>query len=491
MKARFVAATLTALLMVSQSCKKNQDVVDVETTQTQPTETITVEEAKGFYENYVTKLSSSRVGDKKFEKKVQWDYAQKEKFTDGREAVIATVSTQVAEYEYAVVTTKETLAQPKTSAEVFTTHKIVVYKDKGKDKIELMSVYGDADYKRKNTFFDYDKQFTGAVVFSSLEGDFLRGVYYDKGKKLGNIEQAQSNAKNGKPNACYIIQSLTVFMYTVTVGNYTTPPQPNGDVRVIYRVVCDDAPAGIYLTPNTYNAGGGSSVTSASAWVSNAYQQQAMFNQLYTFEPADKNFISANDHLRCFSNVAGSNCTITLNIDQPVNGASAALNPLTAHMVGHAFLTFQQTMSNGTVFRASIGFYPEGGGQPWNPSGAPRFKDDGTYTGSIDVSTTFSVSSSEMMSVINYVKGYDNANYNLTNRNCGNMCVNAMSQIGVNLPTGWMVYPWYPNPATIASPVPTWVVGPSIGMFGEEMKNFSNSKVTNTNSATSKSGNCN
>ncbi len=71
------------------------------------------------------------------------------------------------------------------------------------------------------------------------------------------------------------------------------------------------------------------------------------------------------------------------------------------------------------------------------------------------------------------------------------MCVDAMNQIGVSLPTAWMAYPWYPNPATITSSAPTWVVGPSTGMFGEEMKNFSNSKVTNTNSSTSKLGSCN
>ncbi len=148
-------------------------------------------------------------------------------------------------------------------------------------------------------------------------------------------------------------------------------------------------------------------------------------------------------------------------------------------------------MPNGTVFRSSIGFYPEGGGQPWNPSGTPKFKDDGAYTGSVDVSTTFAVTPSEMMNVVNYVKSYDNAPYHLKYRNCGNMCVSAMGQIGVNLPTSWTAYPWYPDPQKMnISPSP-WVLGPSIGKFGEQMKNYSNSNITNTNNSKSKSGNCN
>ncbi len=38
-----------------------------------------------------------------------------------------------------------------------------------------------------------------------------------------------------------------------------------------------------------------------------------------------------------------------------------------------------------------------------------------------------------MMTVVNYVKSYDDANYHLANRNCGNMCVDAFGQIGLGL----------------------------------------------------------
>ena len=491
MKTKFIGATALSLFLITQSCKQTQDVVATQDeTQVSSSETISIEEAKSIYENYTLNPTSGRVGEKKFEKKPQWDYAQKEKFTDGREVIIAPISSDVKDYEYAVTSTSDISKKTKTLPEVFTTHKVVVYKDKGKDKVELMSVIGEESYKSKYTYFDYDKEFTGILQFSTMDGDFLRGFYYDKGKRIGIVEEKPKNAKNGKLNACYVIQTISVFYYYVTIGNYQSSPNPNGDIRLTYQVVCDDAPAGIYLTPSTYNAGGGSSVTSASGWMANLYQRKAMFEQLYTFQTTDLPVI-ANEHLKCFTNTS-SNCTVTLNIDQPIDGTASPLNPnpFTQHLVGHAFLTFQQVLPNGTVFRASIGFYPKSGGTPFQPSGDPKFVDDGNYSATPDVRTTFNVTPSELMTMVNYVQSYNSGNYNLANRNCGNMCVDAFGQIGVGLPTGWMNTFWYSSTPT-GSNYNSEVRGPSIGAFGEQMKSYSNSKITNTDSSTSKSGNCN
>lgn len=489
MKTLRLSALLAGFLILLQAC--NHDTPLLPNGQTDfLQEQITVEEARLIFDSYQNSTKNARTNAKKFEKKPQWDFAQKEKFTDGREAVIVSLSTDVTDYDYMVASVNDISRKPKTAPEVFTTHKLVVYKDKGKDKMEIMSVIGEEKYKTKYTYFDYDNEFTGMVNFSSMDGDFIRGFYYDKGKRIGIVQEPSKNTKNGKINACYIIQSLYVFYYYTTAGGIQYPSQPNGDVRLVYHVVCDDAPAGIYLSPNTYNSGGGASVSSASAWMANLYQQQAMFNQLFDFKTDDLP-INADDHLRCFSNMP-STCTVTLNIDQPVDGTNWALNTnlFAKHRVGHAFLTFQQVLPNGVVYRASIGFYPDGGGTPYQPSGGPKFVDDGNYSTTPDVRVTFDVSPSEMMTMVNHVKSYNNGNYNLINRNCGNMCVDAFAQIGVGLPTGWMNTFWY-NSTQVGSSYNSEVRGPSIGAFGEQMKGYSNSKITNTNSATSKSGNCN
>ncbi len=48
-----------------------------------------------------------------------------------------------------------------------------------------------------------------------------------------------------------------------------------------------------------------------------------------------------------------------------------------------------------------------------------------------------------------------------TNCNCGNMCVDAFKMIGVSLPIDWTNVPWGFEERS-----------PSIGTFGEQMKNL-------------------
>ncbi len=327
----FVAVqTLFVLLLVG--CQKTDSVLNPQDTNppTSSDSTMTLEEAQQIFTRQSDKLSHSRTaGDGEsndkmdFEKRPLWSYATKEKFKDGTQVVIAPLENELPKYLSAVISTQATLKQKsKTNAQVFTTHKAVVYKDKdkGKETVEIMSVIGEEDYKTKNTYFDNDQIFTGALLFHDLNNKFLRGFYYDKGKYIGRLDKPK---KNGRTTGCYWTETVSVFYYTVSAGGIQyQSATPNGDVRVTMTLYCDDSPPyNPYMTTtNTNNSGGASTGSSASTWIANAYQQQSMFNQLFTFETADKNFIVANDHLKCFNNVTGSTCTITLHIDQPING---------------------------------------------------------------------------------------------------------------------------------------------------------------------------
>jgi hypothetical protein len=487
----FIAVqTLFVLLLVG--CQKTDSVLNPQDTNppTSIDSTMTLEEAQQIFMRQSDKLSHSRtagdgeVNDKMdFEKRPLWNYATKEKFKDGTQVIITPLEDNLPKYPSAIISTQATLNQKaKTNAQVFTTHKAVVYKDKGKETVEIMSVIGEEDYKTKNTYFDNDQIFTGALLFHDLNNKFLRGFYYDKGKYIGRLDKPK---KNGRTTGCYWTETVSVFYYTVSAGGIQyQSATPNSVTWVNLTLYCDDSPPynPNMTTTNTNNSGGGSGSGSGSNYTAAA--TQAIISQLYVVA-RPLNIVKPIDHLKCFNNSIGSNYKVSLNIDQPVSNSGTLTNPTATggHLVGHAYLVFEQELPNGQLIRRSIGFYPENGGNPINPSGPPAFNDDGQYTGGWDVQTTFTVTGSNMMAMIAVVNGYGNKDYDLYTRNCGNMCVDAFKAADIYLPTDWMSVSW------------GYRYGPSIGVFGQQMRNVQNEKILGRNNtggiALPKNGTCN
>ncbi len=64
------------------------------------------------------------------------------------------------------------------------------------------------------------------------------------------------------------------------------------------------------------------------------------------------------------------------------------------------------------------------------------------------------------------------------------MCVDAFQVIGVNLPTDWMNVPWVTQSLGVAGSVnyvTLAMTGPSIGTFGQQIRNFQHSKISGRN----------
>ena len=183
-------------------------------------------------------------------------------------------------------------------------------------------------------------------------------------------------------------------------------------------------------------------------------------------------------------------------MDQPDAGSPSIISFLAGdkHKVGHAFLTFEQTNSDGSVIRRSIGFYPDGGGNPFRPNVPSAFNDDSQYSGGVDVQVGFSVNGAEVAKMLAYISSYNGQNYDLYIRNCGTMVVETMRQIGINLPDSWMRVFWYAT-SSPGSPNVNTVSGPSIGAMGEQMYYFNSGRVISRTRATQSSptnlGNCN
>lgn len=83
------------------------------------------------------------------------------------------------------------------------------------------------------------------------------------------------------------------------------------------------------------------------------------------------------------------------------------------------------------------------------------------------------------MQIVNFIPGYTNANYDLSNRNCGNFALDALGQIGVNVTPFWMNTRWYSAGNTyIYNSSPTEVMESSIGALGEQLFNIPPNRTT-------------
>src|SRR5690606_18966121 len=68
---------------------------------------------------------------------------------------------------------------------------------------------------------------------------------------------------------------------------------------------------------------------------------------------------SLADELKCLTVSPNSTYTISVNVNQPRPNSRDKVDHSNDFMVGHAFLSLEQTRANGTVITRNIGYYPE------------------------------------------------------------------------------------------------------------------------------------
>ena len=467
------------LLTISISCQDNLPNVDPSLT-IKTDSTLSIEAAQQIYSNYLEQKSLARTTGVKekdaFEKRLQWQYAQTENFANGSPVVLIPLDPKVNNYSHGTMSlTSQTAKKPESFAEIFTTRKAVIYRREGKDQVEFMSIIGEQSYKKQATFFDTGADFTGVIVFQDDNGAFLRGFYYKKGQTTGTLQNSESikneSSKNARRSCSIYAQNVYVnFYYEVVVNGVSYGRNYNfTDVQTTFSVNCPPENPG--YQPTNYTG------SSNDDWVKNSANSVASNYVVYAPGIRIDNIIK---HLKCFSNVADSRYRIFMNVDQPSAGSESPINPLAnnKHVVGHAYLTFQQIQTDNQIITRTVGFYPvESGGNPTNPSASPAYGDDSHYENGWDVQVQFAVTGAEFMQALDVVKQYGNQNYNLMNRSCGNMCVDALQQAGITISSSWMNQYWGTSSPGTGAPVTSTSYGPSIGALGQQLYNVQSSKV--------------
>lgn len=472
--------SILAYILLVAGCQYHPQVVKPFSGKPEMTsdETITVAEAQIAFEKFTVSHRTLRQGDaktpKKHEVKPKWEFSGKVKSRDGKNVIATPLDYAVTDYNHAVLETRNDGRYKAKQLLPFTSRKLITYKEKGKERFEIMSIIAEQEYREKNSVFDADTSFSGMLLFEDYAGNFLRGFYYKDGKQVGQVDTG-NNVKGARLAGCYAVTITIVYYQYMIFEGASYPPVATGGSTSYTIFYCDTPRPPDYSTapPNPLGSGGQTRLPGMDQWSTNQVVMEQTFKQL-TFRNVDEKRPIDNkiNYFKCFTNTPGSTYKVTVYVDQPLRGSFVAINPFEDHKVGHSFLGFEQSGPTGTV-RRSAGFYPkDGGGNKITPSGPSYLNDDSQYDGYWDVGVTFTVSASEFMAMTELVKNYDNQNYNLYNRSCGSMCVDAFRQIGVNLPHEWMESFWFQAPLNPST------YGPSMGTFGEQLKNFNHPKIT-------------
>ena len=151
------------------------------------------------------------------------------------------------------------------------------------------------------------------------------------------------------------------------------------------------------------------------------------------FTPPDEPIINIGQELKCFTINATSTYNVIVNVNQPYPGSRDALNINADFKVGHTFLTLEQFNADGTSIIRNIGYYPKHGSKPGATYDQGIFGDDSNTP--FDVSLNFSINGNDMHTVINSLFNQQDYGYDMNTFNCTNSAMNALSSIGVVLPS--------------------------------------------------------
>ena len=314
------------------------------------------------------------------------------------------------------------------------------------------------------------KRFSGYTMILDGEMNFRRGVVFENGEVTGGFGVNNADKRGRTAEICGWIEQYGYNYSIDSNGDITSGPFyiSYGSIP-IYCTLAPDISVGYQLPANSYDGTG--------AYYNQPPQQTEAeyFATNFVVETPDKNLDNVPNYLKCFSNSSNNTYKITLNVDQPISGSSAPMNPFAQdkHTVGHTYLTLTQIQkSTGETLQRTIGFYPAYEGNILNPNVPSEFHNDAEYSGGWDVQLTFQITGEEMMKIVKYIPDYTKGNYDLSNRNCGNFALDALSQVGINVSPFWMNTYWYSaGNSYIFGSSPTIISGPSIGALGEQLYN--------------------
>lgn len=190
------------------------------------------------------------------------------------------------------------------------------------------------------------------------------------------------------------------------------------------------------------------------------------------------------DYLKCFK--PNPNCTysVTLAIDQPINGSGSSFNPANPSDVGHTFLIIKQECSDGSSVTRSLGFYPNASVvTPFNPTkpGILGNDENHNYNAQVTIQTNGTALMDLLAIIISSVANNPPHSpiYDLNTHNCTNWAVNVLGAWGTQVPTTGSEWPFSKgkglNPGKIGEDIKQWNSQPNKSNSTQDSKTPPNS----------------
>ena len=85
------------------------------------------------------------------------------------------------------------------------------------------------------------------------------------------------------------------------------------------------------------------------------------------------------DELKCFTADPSSSYTISVNVNQADPNTRDKIDPAADFIVGHTFLSLEQTNTDGSQIIRNVGFYPNGSVYPGNSIDQSIFGEDSIH----------------------------------------------------------------------------------------------------------------
>jgi hypothetical protein len=275
---------------------------------------------------------------------------------------------------------------------------------------------------------------SGIVLLASLNKDILTKLLVDSNEVI----EMDKTDKSGKVSTTYF--NKKALSSGVTIGSSTTleesPVLP--EVIIYYNVNENDGAYSWYwlfgqsyyssfdyFDAVPYSGGGGyeSNVVTAPTIIS-----------------PDFPITDVRQELKCFTQ-NGASYNISVNVNQPNPGTRDVVNPASDFHVGHTYFTLEQHNNDRTSIIRNLGFYPKNSVKPGSDIDISQFGEDSNTP--YDVSLTFSVTASEMTTLINTLIAQQAYKYNLNDFNCTSSALDALRSIGINLPSTNSTVPFF------------------------------------------------